>query len=103
MALITACKTSDVEEGFGRVVKAGGKEIALFKNNGEFFAIDNTCPHQGGPLGEGQLYDDGSGVGVICPLHGYMFNIKTGEGMSFPTGVNSYRVVVEGDEVKVEV
>ena len=104
MAFVKVCNTSDIEEGKGGVFNTGDKEIAVFKWKGDFLAIGNACPHQGGPLGEGELYEeDEKTCGVICPLHGYMFNIATGEGMSFPTGVPTYKVKVEGNDVLVDV
>jgi len=103
MTLVKVCKTADVEEGHGKVVQAEGMAIALFRHKGRLFAIDNACPHMGGPLGEGELYEEDDSCDVICPLHGYMFNIKTGDGVNFPTGVKPYKVVVEGDDVLIEV
>jgi nitrite reductase/ring-hydroxylating ferredoxin subunit len=75
-------KVQDVPEGKGIVILlADGHEIALFKVNGEIYALDNSCPHQGGPLGEGTM--DGSIVS--CPWHGWEFNVTTGECLNMPT------------------
>ncbi|HTQ38265.1 MAG TPA: Rieske 2Fe-2S domain-containing protein [Pirellulales bacterium] len=54
---------------------AGERMIALFNVAGEFFALDGVCPHQGGPLGEGQL----SGCIVTCPWHGWQFDVRSGQ------------------------
>src|SRR5207245_179427 len=55
-------------------LQAEGLSIALFNVEGSFYAIDNTCTHRGGPLGEGELKGDT----VACPWHGAHFNVKTG-------------------------
>ncbi len=83
------------------MVEVEGKELALFKIGGEFYAIDNTCTHQGGPLSEGMIEDDE----VECPWHGATFNIKTGQVLCPPaaTNVSSYNVRVTDEDVEIEV
>ena len=71
---IRAAKVNDIPEGTAVVFAPEGKTIALFKSGGQFYAIDNTCPHRGGPLGAG-VWEDGL---VHCPLHGWAFDLKTG-------------------------
>jgi len=61
--------------GHGRTVHVQGREFALFNLDGTFFATDNTCPHKGGPLGAGHVKEDR----VFCPLHGWEFEVKTGD------------------------
>src|SRR3989338_8747222 len=63
-----AAKIGEMKPGESKAVKIGEAEIALFYLNGQFYAIQNTCPHRGGPLAEGSLGEDGV---VICPWHGY--------------------------------
>lgn len=53
----------------------GKGEIAIFRFEGTLYAVDNTCPHEGGSLCDGLLQD---GV-ICCPLHGWVFELKTGE------------------------
>ena len=67
---------SEITPDKGKYIELGGKEIALFHINGDFLAIDNTCPHRGGPLFRGVLE---KGPSVRCPLHGWLFDITTGE------------------------
>ena len=55
-------------------VRAGDRDLALFLFDGEVFALDDLCPHKGGPLGEG-FCENGQ---VFCPLHGWGFDIRTG-------------------------
>ena len=77
-----------------------GQRIAIFNVGGTFYAIEDTCPHAGGPLSEGQV----DGAKVICPWHDAAFDLKTGEVVEPPAfeGVKSYKVVVEGNDVKIE-
>ena len=99
MAKIKVAQKSEVKEGQGKLVSINGKELALFNIKGEFFAIDNTCPHRGGPLAEGWLEENT----VTCPLHGWQFDVKTGQNiMPGMSKLNSYKVLVEGEDVFIE-
>ena len=64
----------DLEIGKSAIILVGDKEIALFNYKGEYYAINNTCPHKGGPLGEGRIEE---GI-LICPGHEWRFELKTG-------------------------
>ena len=97
MAFVAVGSKQDFPEGSGRIVKVNGKEIAVFRVGGEFHAIDNTCAHMGGPLGEGSVKGDV----VSCPWHGWQFNIKTGVSLDTAAKVASYEVRVEGETVTV--
>ena len=100
MAKIKVAKVNDVQEGKGKVLFINGKEIALFKLNGEFFAMDNTCPHQGGSLGDGSV----NGDIVTCPLHGWEFNVKTSTCLLLEhIKLDSYKVEVSGEDVFIDV
>jgi len=90
--------TNDVAPGTGMVAEVNGQTVAVFNVNGTFYAIDNTCVHRGGPLGEGELEGDI----VTCPWHGWQYNVKTGTSTTNPSAcVKTYQVKVEGSEVKV--
>ncbi|MCH8029448.1 MAG: non-heme iron oxygenase ferredoxin subunit [Candidatus Dadabacteria bacterium] len=99
--LIEVAKTGDIETGDGIMVEVEDKSIAIFNLDGEFFAIDNTCTHRGGPLSQGDI----DGDVVTCPWHGAEFNVKSGDVVSSPApkGVSTYRVEVEGDTIKIEI
>src|SRR2546422_8893211 len=58
----------------GKLVEVGGQKIAIFSVGGRYYAIENTCPHRGGPLAEVKI----EGYEVICPGHGPRFNATTG-------------------------
>jgi nitrite reductase/ring-hydroxylating ferredoxin subunit len=98
--LVKIAETKDVAPGTGKVVEAEGRSLALFNVGGTFHAIDNTCPHEGGPLGEGEL----TGEVVCCPWHGAEFNVKTGEVLCPPAdeAVRRFPVKVQGNDVLVE-
>lgn len=97
---VTVAKVSDLDAGSGMVVAVNGKDVALFNVGGTFYAIDNTCRHQGGPLGEGML----EGKVVTCPWHVWEYDVTTGEFCANRSiKVETYPVQVEGDEVKVAV
>jgi nitrite reductase (NADH) small subunit len=79
--------------------EAEGKAIAVANVGGQFHAIDNTCLHRGGPLGDGAL----EGNVVTCPWHGWQFDTSTGKMMQSPAmGVACYAVEVRGGEVFVD-
>ena len=80
-----------------------GLRIAVFNVAGNYYAIDDTCTHSGGPLCEGEV--EPQVLKVTCPWHGADFDLKTGAALSPPAfdGVKSYKVVVEGSDIKVEV
>jgi 3-phenylpropionate/trans-cinnamate dioxygenase ferredoxin component len=88
-------------EGKGTLVEVEGNRIALFNLDGEIFAIDDTCSHEGGSLSEGNLQGDQ----VVCPGCGSRFSFVSGEARSLPAmeDVTSYEVRVTGDDVEVEV
>jgi nitrite reductase (NADH) small subunit len=71
---------SDIPEGKAIIVQGPESEIALFKLEGKIYALDNSCPHMGGPLGEGEIEDSC----VTCPWHAWQFDIKTGVCQNMP-------------------
>ena len=99
MAGIRVASVEDVPEGKGIVVVAEGKRLAIFRDRGEFFALDETCPHRGGPLHEGFVRE---GV-VACPWHLWQFDLRSGLSPVNPLSkVRSYRTRVEGNDLMVD-
>jgi 3-phenylpropionate/trans-cinnamate dioxygenase ferredoxin subunit len=98
---VKVASTSELAPGEARQVTARGKEIALFNIDGEFFALDNACTHDDGPLAEGEI----SGSEIVCPFHGARFDIRTGEVLCPPAfdAVARYDVRVTGTDIEVEV
>lgn len=65
----------DCPPGAARELVADDRLVALYNVEGNFFALDGVCPHQGGPLGNGEL----AGCVVTCPWHGWQFDVTTGK------------------------
>jgi nitrite reductase (NADH) small subunit len=92
------CKTTDILAGSGKTVDVNGKSVALFNVDGTFYAIDDTCAHRGGPLGEGEL----DGKIAVCPWHGWRWDVTTGVNQLNPAvTVAKYEVKVEGEDILV--
>ena len=100
----TFVKVATIDElasGQAKLVEIDHKRIALFNVSGRYFAIDDACPHRGAPLSEGEL----EGETVVCPWHGAIFELATGEVKRFPAadGVTTYAVRLEGGEIAIAV
>lgn len=91
-------EASQLQPGKGMTVSVAGKRVALFKLEGEYHAIDDTCPHVGAPLGGGWV----DGDRVACPMHGWEFDIKTGKGLTVP-GCQVERFPVRVNDGTVEI
>lgn len=97
---VTVAQAAEIAPGSGKVVRVGRDEVALFNVEGCFYAIDNTCPHAGAPIGC-HLFD---GRVATCGYHGMRFDVTTGDcpdasGWS----VQTYHTRVDGDEVQIAV
>jgi nitrite reductase (NADH) small subunit len=99
MARVKVAIKDEVPDGEGRVVEAGGKTLAIFNVGGTYYAIDNTCTHRGGPLGEGDL----DGTVVTCPWHGWRWDVTSGANANNPAvKVACFPMSVEGGDLFVE-
>lgn len=97
---VRVASVSDISAGQGMTVVIDGKEIAVFNCGGTFYAIDNTCKHQGGPLGEGEL----EGTVVTCPWHGWTYDVTTGVSPDDPgCTVDRYEVKIEGSDILISI
>jgi len=92
---------SEIAPGGKKLVEIDGRAIAVFNVDGTFYAIDDVCTHDGGPLAEGDL----EGNEIRCPRHGARFDVRTGAALSFPAiePVATHRTELRGDEVYVAV
>ncbi len=89
----------EITEGEGIMVHGPeDNHIALFQIEGELYAINHVCPHQGGPLADGIMVDDKV---VACPWHGWEFDITTGESPSHEANVDTYKVKQENGKILV--
>jgi nitrite reductase (NADH) small subunit len=96
--LVKVAKIREIKPGERKVVSINRAEIALLNLDGEFYAISNRCPHKDFPLTFAPVYGDT----IICPNHGWMFNVKTGYCITKSSCViRTYKVVVEGNDVKI--
>ena len=80
MPFVKVAQTSDLDNNSARLVESGGKSIALICADGEYFALDNTCTHVGGPLCEGPVREGT----ITCPWHAAQFDVKTGKALAGP-------------------
>ncbi len=78
----------------------GAKAICVANVRGVYSALDNVCPHRGGPLGQGMI----EGNKVVCPWHGWAWDTKTGQAVQDPSmKVAVYLLKIEGGEVLIEI
>ncbi len=95
---VPVLRTEEVPAGEARVADVGHRQLAVFNVGGEFLATANSCVHQGGYLGDGFL----DGEVVICPLHGWQFNVRSGACITRPgQQVKAYEVRVREGQVEV--
>jgi len=96
---VKVASLADVPLGEMLTVELDGDPVVLANVDGQVFAFAGKCTHRGGPLGEGSLEGDV----VICPWHGGEFNVRTGHVVGPPpeTPVATYRVQIEGTEIKI--
>jgi nitrite reductase/ring-hydroxylating ferredoxin subunit len=90
---------AELPEGKGRCVKLNGLELAVFRRAGRLLAIENACPHEGAALAEGELKGDF----VVCPGHGYRFNLRTGNCSDAPDlSARVYPVALRGSALVLD-
>ncbi len=99
MAWQEVANEGEIREGGAKVVSVNGNEVAVFRVEGRYHAISNTCPHRGGPLGEGLLMD----TIVTCPIHNWKFDVTTGCSPAVKSmAVPKYNVKAENGKIWVE-
>ena len=100
---VEVARVEDVPPGCATVIEVGALRLALVNVDGSFFVIDDECTHRGGSLGEGEINADWNEWAIQCPLHGSVFDVRTGEVLNppAPTPVRTYPVEVEGGAIKV--
>lgn len=109
MARYVVAGRDEIPPGGRKIVTVAGRSVGVFNIDGEFFAVLNRCPHQGGPLCEGKLWSrlhapmpgvyayGGEGLLVRCPWHGWEFDVRTGQSWFDPDRmrVRRFPVTVE--------
>jgi nitrite reductase/ring-hydroxylating ferredoxin subunit len=98
---ITVARTNELTPGQGKLIEVNQKRIALFNLGGRYYALDDMCPHRGGPLSEGEI----EGEAVVCPWHGATFDLATGNVTRPPAaaGIATYEVRLDGEEIAIAV
>ena len=100
MPFVRAARVAELSAGTIHEIQLDGKAVALANVAGKFYAINNTCLHRGGPLGQGSLLDKI----VTCPWHGWEYDVTTGKLIQNPNmEVACYPTEVRGEEVFVDV
>jgi nitrite reductase (NADH) small subunit len=99
MAFVRAAAASEIPMGAIKEVNVGGTAVAVANVGGTYHAINNTCLHRGGPLGEGTL----EGKIVTCPWHAWQFDVTSGKSVQNPAvGVACYPTELRAGEVFVD-
>lgn len=91
---------TELAAGQMRVYEVAGKSVLLCHTEEGYFAVDNTCSHDDGPLEGGEL----DGCEIECPRHGARFDARTGTALCLPavTGIRHYPTRIQGNEVQIK-
>ena len=98
---VKVATVDDIQLGERVLIELDGIRIAIFNLDGTYYAIEDTCTHDGGPLVEGEILD---GRQIQCPRHGARFDIRTGAALTMPAfePTPTYEVQVDGEDIYVE-
>jgi nitrite reductase (NADH) small subunit len=99
MAFVRTVKVAELPAGTIRELQVEGKAVAVANVGGKIYAINNTCLHRGGPLGQGSL----EGKVVTCPWHGWQYDVTNGKVVQNPAAaVDCYPTEVRGDDIYID-
>jgi len=97
---IVVGKSRDLPPGLSRCVRAAGRRIALFNENGRLHAVDGPCPHMGADLSNGNLREGT----LTCAWHGWRFDIASGEGLTRSWArLKTHRLIRDGEDLVLEI
>lgn len=98
---VKVARVEEIGPGEKHIYDVGVTQIVVVNLDGEYYALEDVCTHDGGPLGEGDL----AGSTLVCPRHGARFDVRTGEALSMPAfeDAPAYEVRVVDGEILVEV
>ena len=97
-AFVRAIRTTAIARGEAAIVRIGRYDVAIFNLGDSFVAYENSCPHQGGPIGEGLI----EGTTVICPWHAWCFDLRTGKmTLGDFASLRKFEVRIANDAVEV--
>jgi 3-phenylpropionate/trans-cinnamate dioxygenase ferredoxin component len=93
-------KVSEIPDPGKKVVEVDERLVVVIHMGGKYYAIDDVCTHDGGPLGDGEL----DGYAIVCPRHGAKFDVRDGRALTMPAtkATASYEVKVAGDDILVK-
>ena len=93
-------RADEIPAGEKKIFDLDGYGVVVVNLGGEYYAIEDVCTHDGGPLGEGEL-ENGH---IICPRHGARFDVRTGDALTMPAfePVAKYEVRVENGDLLIE-
>jgi 3-phenylpropionate/trans-cinnamate dioxygenase ferredoxin subunit len=97
---VKVARAADIPPGAKKIVEVDGIEVVIVNLEGVFYAVEDVCTHDGGPLGEGRL----DGCQLICPRHGARFDVRTGAALTMPAiePAPTYAVRVQDGDILVE-
>jgi 3-phenylpropionate/trans-cinnamate dioxygenase ferredoxin component len=100
-SFVKVATRGELPPGGKKLAEVDGRPIAVFNVAGSFYAIDDVCTHDGGPLAEGEL----RGSEIMCPRHGARFDVRTGAALCMPAiePVAAHSIEVRGEDVYVAV
>ena len=99
MGFVRAARKDEIPAGAIREFQVDGLTVAIANIGNKFYAINNTCLHRGGPLGQGEL----QGKILTCPWHGWQYDVTTGKlTMNPAAGVECYALEVKGEDIWVD-
>ena len=95
---VTVAQVGEIPEGEGRPFVVGDQMVAVFHQGGQYYAMDDSCPHQGAPISDGDLCDKV----VTCKWHGWRFHLEDGRWVDSPrTQITTHAVRVVDDRIEV--
>jgi 3-phenylpropionate/trans-cinnamate dioxygenase ferredoxin subunit len=97
---VAVARVGEIPDPGKRVFEVDDRLVVVFHVDGRYYALDDVCTHDDGPLGEGEL----QGFAIACPRHGAKFDIRDGRALTMPATrpTGSYEVKVDGDDVLVK-
>jgi len=101
--VIFLAKVAEVPDGERKLVQVNGVSVALFHHEGRFYALNNACPHRQGPLIRGTLEQSAEGgrCFIRCPMHGWRFDLATGDSHGRPGNATVYPLIRQDDELYI--
>jgi 3-phenylpropionate/trans-cinnamate dioxygenase ferredoxin subunit len=98
---VRVAKASEIPDPGRQIVEVDDELLVVIHTAGNFYAIDDVCTHDGGPLGEGIL----EAFEIACPRHGAKFDVRDGRALTMPATkpTRTHEVKIVGDEVLVKI